>query len=65
MLKSTDCSTSLPTNVDDIHICSLFNDIDGVSGVLGYAGPRVIDVGSSGITRAVTGDSKFDAVSYQ
>ena len=57
---ATDCKRNLPVSVDDLHICSMFDDIDGVSGVLGYAGPRVIDT-IDGSVRAITGDMVFDS----
>lgn len=47
-----------PTYVDDLYICGRYASIDGISGILGSAGPRHYRP-SMGIP--ITGEMKFDA----
>ena len=41
MIDSSLCG-NLPAKVDDLFVCAWYTDIDGVDGVLGWAGPEYV-----------------------
>lgn len=52
-----DCAMPYPATIDDLHICAVDKEIDGLYGVLGSAGPTNKRVGAG---TAVTGNMVFD-----
>ena len=61
---ATGCDNNLPAAVDDLHICSRYEDIDGPNQVLGFAGPRVV-TDELGLPRTLSGDMVFDTADIE
>jgi Leishmanolysin len=51
-----------PSMIDDLHICSEFNSVDGQGGILGYAGPDYVRL-SNGLP--IMGSMSFDTADIE
>jgi hypothetical protein len=64
-LDAADIATELPDGVDDVYIAGSVIHIDGKGGILGMAGPTVINQDSNGNVRALAGVMMFDEADVQ